>query len=105
MMHKTLAERWPGFSLMEQMGHIGSEVRRVLYFKEIKNRQELEQATYRTLELIDATLSLQKSPGALKELARLRELVAAIFLGQEECELSDLSGYFLPFALAARKDT
>ncbi|PIT93550.1 hypothetical protein COU00_03760, partial [Candidatus Falkowbacteria bacterium CG10_big_fil_rev_8_21_14_0_10_43_11] len=63
------------------------------------------QALIRALELIDLTLDSIHKPSQLKEIARLREAVAGLFVGGAEICVSfaDLEKFYLPFAIIARK--
>lgn len=102
---RTLAEgRWFTFSLLEQLGNIGSEVHRTLRAQD--DRIKFDFAVIRALELFDLTLRdprwIEKK--RLKEIARARELFCAAVLGSTEYSttLEDLDKYFLQYALAAR---
>jgi len=100
-----LAEgRWYLLSLAEQMGHIGGEVSRALG-REGKNEHLYNKAMERAFELLDFTLSDPRWRFCLKELVRVREILADAFSGgQEEYDshLADLDRYFFYFALAAK---
>lgn len=102
--HKTLAEgRWKEFSLLEQLGNIGSEVSRAIRWRG-KDEKLYQDASWRALELMDLTLEDPRWQKRLKELARAREVLCdAIFGGKEYgTKLEDLNRYFFLFALAAR---
>lgn len=105
--HKNLASgRWHTFSLMEQMGNIGSEIHRALVWKG-KDINAYQNAVYRALELMDFTLQdprWREVPGRLKELARAREAICDAWgEGKEYGSTFDaLDNYFFQFALAAR---
>lgn len=103
-LHKDLAAgRWFEFSLMEQMGNIGSEVSRARRAQKT-NPGRFNKAVERALELFDLTLSDSRWYGRLKEIGRAREVFCdAISGGQEyKSSLIDLEKYFDQFALAAR---
>ncbi|MDA1337316.1 MAG: hypothetical protein O3C23_00905 [bacterium] len=104
--HKELAKgRWRTFSLMNQLGNIGSEVGRVALLQG-KDERQFVYAVERALELFDMTLADIRWRGRLREIARARELFCAAVLGSKEyaTTLKDLDQYFLSFAFAARKD-
>jgi hypothetical protein len=104
--HRELAlGRWHALSLLEQMGHIGSEVERALAWKKKNNPEYCLRAFERALELIDLTLESPGNRRRLREIARTREIVVDFFHGENEFRTSgeSLSRYFLQFAMAARK--
>src|SRR3989344_8686043 len=77
--HKNLAEgRWQNLPFFEQMANIGSEVERAMSWRE-KNREYSRLASDRALELLDLTISDPKNLKRLKELFRLREVLADYF--------------------------
>jgi len=92
-------DKWEKLSFPVQMGNIGSEINRVIYWKD--NEQEKENALWRALELIDLTLNKRKS----RELFRLREVICDLFLGNNIYKVStdNLKEYFLQFALLSQK--
>jgi acyl-CoA hydrolase len=86
------------------MGNIGSEVGRALKWKGI-NTDRATSAAERALELIDLSLSDPKNRPYLKEIARVREIFADSFYGENQYGQSESSWdqYFLPYALAANR--
>lgn len=109
IVHHALASgRWHTFTLNQQLAHIGSEVMRMLNWKKRGDAESFRQAALRALELLDLTTEdprIQRNPRRLSELARLREVLADVMEGGVSYGVSGemLEGYFLPFALAARK--
>ncbi len=104
--HKELAkERWFQLSLCEQLGNIGSEVNRVLRWKD-KDQNNFESAIARALELFDLTLKDPRWKKRLKEIARARELFCDAITGGKEYKssLKDLDRYFFYYALCARRN-
>ena len=101
------AGRWQGFSLMEQMANVGSEVERALQWKEKSDADYSIKASDRALELLDLTLDDPKNKTRLKEVARAREALVDYFYGANQFESSKESWrrYFLEFAYAARRNT
>lgn len=103
--HRNLtAERWQQFSLLEQLGNIGSEVGRALQAKRTENVVRMNGALDRGLELFDLTIADPKHRNRLRELCRAREVVCDFFFGDNEYQSTEqsLEGYFMVFALAAR---
>ncbi|MEW6324608.1 MAG: hypothetical protein AB1515_04405 [Nitrospirota bacterium] len=106
LVHRELAAgRWNELSLLEQMGHIGSEVERALQWKRKNNPDYCRRALERAVELLDLTLGSPGNRLRLKEIARTREVVVDFFYGENEYRTSGefLSRYFLQFATAARR--
>ncbi len=103
LIDKNLKKRWGQFSLIEQLANIGSELNRALRW-EGENPQLFESAIYRTLELLDLTISDWRWRKRLKELTRLREIICDTVWGEKEYQtsLADLERYFFYFALADR---
>ena len=106
-LHPSLAGgRWFELTLMEQLGNIGSEVGRATRARTQCNGQRLADALDRALELFDLTLADKRWRGRLKEIARAREVVCDFLVGDNEygSTAESLDRYFLPFAMAARRD-
>ncbi|MGH7739437.1 MAG: hypothetical protein ACREL1_04750 [bacterium] len=103
--HPELTEgRWFSMTLAEQMGNIGSEYGRARSWKNRKHPEYFQKAFDRMLELMDLTLSDPRWRNhRLGELTRVRETAAQ--LGEPSDTVEDLSGYFLQFALLARKNS
>lgn len=103
--HKELASgRWQQLSICEQMANIGSEVERTIKWKH-KNKQEYSQRAFkRALELLDLSISSQKSFSKLKELARVREALVDYFMFDNTYKSNDKAWqkYFYAFTYAAR---
>lgn len=71
------------------------------------DQQRFDAALDRALELLDLTLADPRWRGhRLREIARAREVVCDYLVGDNECGSTDenLDGYFLAFAIAARRD-
>lgn len=102
--HKNLARgRWSQFSFFEQMANIGSEVERTIAWRE-KNPSYSQAAFERALELLDLTIADDKNRSRLKELLRLREVLADYFQFDNTYDSSDQRwrNYFYGFTYAAR---
>jgi hypothetical protein len=103
--YKILASgRWQDLSLVEQLANIGSDVTRALNWQKKQNSSYSKRALYRSLELIDLTLSDPKNRHRLKELTRLREALVDYFFGSNQYRSTEASwhNYFHPFNHAAR---
>jgi hypothetical protein len=103
--HKNLAGGgWQKLSFFEQMANIGSEVERTIKWKNKGNVEYSQMAFERALELIDLTIDNEKSKSRLKELSRVREMLADYFVFDNEYSSTDKSwqNYFYAFNFAAR---
>ncbi len=103
--HKQVTEgAWQKFSLAEQLGNVGSETSRALKWQG-KDDALYQGALQRAFELIDTVLADSRWRGRLKEVVRLREMLAdAMFGGREYgSKLENIDRYLFQFALAARK--
>jgi len=103
--YKSISNRWQKLSLAEQLANIGSEISRVIRWKE-KDEKIYKNSILRALELFDLTLEDSRWRKRLREIARARELFCdAISEGKEyNTTLKDLEDYFFHFAFLARKD-
>jgi hypothetical protein len=105
--HVSLAAgRWAELSLVEQLANIGSEVGRAARAKAGRADGRFESALGRCLELFDLTLADGRWHGRRREIARARELVCDFMVGDNAYGSSEasLEAWFLPFAVAARRD-
>lgn len=105
IVHKELASgRWQQLTLCEQLANIGSEVSRVLRWKN-KDKKNFEGAVSRALELFDLTLQDPQWRGRLREIGRAREVfLDAVSGGREyKSSLEELERYFFYFAYCARQ--
>jgi len=101
----TLIQKWPQLTLAEQLGNVGSEVSRMINWRN-KDRAIAERAFERMLELIDLTLQNQTSGPRLREIARARELLVSNWLASNksaDADLVSLNRYFFQFALLAHR--
>lgn len=103
--HKDLVNRWSRFSIFEQMANIGAEVGRAVNWRKKNNSEMSKNAVYRALELLDFTIDDSKNMNSLKEICRVREILADYFFGDNSYHFKDedWDKYFLPFNFAARK--
>ena len=100
-------ERWFKLSFVEQMANVGSEVERTILWKEKNNPEYSKMAFERALELLDLTINDKRNIKRLKELLRVREVLADYFAFNNEYQSTDKSwrDYFYPFNWAARLNT
>lgn len=103
--HKNLAGgRWKKLSFFEQMANIGSEIERTIRWR-IKNNPDYSRRAFeRALELLSLTIDDEKNRKRLRELTRLREILADSFVFENQYQSTDKSWqkYFLAFNHAAR---
>jgi len=97
--YQRIRERWFKFSLAEQLANIGSEVIRAINWKEKKEKTTLKKAALRAIELIDLTVEDEKNRRRLKEVVRLRELLADFlwFDNQYNSTAESFKKYFYAF--------
>jgi hypothetical protein len=103
--HKNLAGgKWNELSFFEQMANVGSEVERVIKWKNKNNAEYSRLAFERALELLDLTISDKKNKKRLKELSRTRETLADYFTFNNIYNSTDKGwqNYFYSFNFAAR---
>ncbi len=106
-MHAGLASgRWGTLTLAEQLGNAGADVGRAIRAKQDGEQRRCVAALDRALELLDLTLADPRWNGPrLREIARAREVVCDFLLGDNVYGATAvLDGYFLAFAVAARRD-
>lgn len=99
--------RWRQLSLAEQMGNIGSEFDRIVSWRKRNNAELAGKAFDRTLALIDLSMTDTRWSGsARRELARARELICDVFVGDNVYNTPPefFSKYFYQFALVARRN-
>ncbi|MGH7624040.1 MAG: hypothetical protein ACREOJ_01830 [Gemmatimonadaceae bacterium] len=105
--HPELAAgRWRELSLAAQLANIGSEVGRMLTWRQ-RNERLMDRAFERALELLDLTLADPRWRGRLREIARAREMLCDAASGGHEYDttLEWMDRYFLAFAVAERNRT
>lgn len=106
--HKNLAGgRWQKLAFSEQMANVGSEVERAIQWRNKGNAEYCRMAFERALELLDLTLGNEKVGSRLRELARVREMLADYFVFENSYGSSDeqWQKYFYAFNFSVRKDT
>jgi len=99
-------ERWSRFSLLEQMGHIGSEVARARIWQECKDPISCNRCIERAFELVDLTIADVRWQRRLKEICRFREVLADQYTQAKayQVSLNELEHYCMDFALASKKN-
>ena len=77
------AERWNGFGLERQVLMIANEMHRARRFLDDAGQPERLRACYRrVLRLLDLTVEVNPRPTLRRELLRLREVMAALYLAE-----------------------
>lgn len=102
--HKgLLPERWYRFTLLEQLGNVGSDVIRALRWKERSDNEYALAAFERSLELFYLTISDPKNRRRLREICRAREAWIDFFAydNQYNTTAQIWEDYFNQFAYAA----
>jgi len=99
-----IKEKWHNYNLSQQFGNIGSEILRAINREKVGDMAGRQKALERSLELIDFTISDSGNSRRLKEIVRLRELVAGNYLNNDyyQVSLEDLNKYLLAFGLLAK---
>lgn len=77
-------ERWNRFSLFEQLANVGTDVERATRYQNKGDMEASNQAVERALELLDFTIADPKNKRLLKELVRVRAMLADYFFGINE---------------------
>src|SRR3989344_2002820 len=101
--HRQLAAgKWQELSLVEQLANSGSEVERALSWQEKGEADYSRQAFFRALELLDLSLDDPQNAAGLKELTRLREVLADYFYfdNQYRSQPQQWRAYFYAFTYA-----
>lgn len=101
--HKGLTlQSWFSKNLCEQMANVGSEVFRMIKWQS-RDLKDSELAFERALELIDMTMADPKNKKSLKEIVRVREVLADYFYDNEYQTTAQFwQNYFYGFNYAAR---
>jgi len=103
--HKSLTlKKWRSLSIFEQMANIGSEVERTISWRKKGNKKYADLAFERALELIDLTAADIKNKDRLKEILRVRELLADWYFFENRYQSTDefWQKYFFSFIYATR---
>jgi hypothetical protein len=103
--HQELAAgRWQQLSLAEQLANVGSEIGRAISWRQKNNPEYSRSAFERSLELLDLTIKGEKAFPRLKELVRVREMLADHFFFNNNYGSTDKNwqDFFLAFNYAAR---
>jgi hypothetical protein len=101
--HKDLTkEKWFSLDFLMQMANIGAEIGRAINWRK-KDKNLSQSAFYRGLELLDLTIEDKKNKNKLKELCRLREVIADYFCFDNIYKSTEveLNNYFYSFGYAS----
>ncbi len=106
LFHQETAKKWHQYSIFEQMANVGIEILRAISWKKKGNEKKFLDAFYRSLELIDLTINDKKNKKYLKEILRIREILADYLIGDNlYCSTDkDWEKYFYPYMLVSRKN-
>jgi len=98
--------KWSKMSIFDQMGNISSEVGRAINAKKQNNKESLDNAIIRALDLFDATIDelINSKSIRSKEVLRSKDQFLAIMDKESPTtnELNCLDRYFTQYAIAAR---
>lgn len=103
MLHQELTkEKWQKLSFFDQMANIGAEIGRAINWA-AKDVVKSEASFERGLELLDLTIEDTKNRDKLKELCRLREMLADYFYFENiySSTAKNWEDYFYSFNYAA----
>jgi len=103
--HRTLAAgRWFELTFMEQMANVGSEVERAIKRRQEGDTVQYQRALERALELLELTIADARNRKRLREICRVREVLADYFCGDNQYGYTDEAwhNYFFAFAYAAQ---
>lgn len=108
VIHKGLSEgRWFTFSLMEQLGNVGSDIERAIAWKNKGETKDSEMALQRGIELLNFTIADPKNKKRRKELSRIKEALLDYFHGYNQYGYTDAAWqhyfYCYGYALALQK--
>ena len=102
-LHQNLTkEKWQSLLFFEQMANIGAEIGRAINWRN-KDKKMSKTAFERGLELLDLTIEDKKNVKNLKEICRLREVLADYFYFDNVYGSTDekWNNYFYGFNYAA----
>lgn len=97
-------KRWEEFSLAQQIGHVGSELLRAKHSEEKDDLPNRSRSLERALELVDFILADRRWTLRLKELTRLREVLAVWYCGRKDYAIrsDELVKYCTQLALVSK---
>jgi hypothetical protein len=101
-----IQSKWYEFTLAEQLGNVGSEVERIMRWREKNNEEYAQQAFFRAIELLDLSKNDPRWRGARrKEIGRSKEFLCEAFYGIDthKMDLEYFKKYFMQYAIAARR--
>lgn len=98
--------KWARMSIFDQMGNISIEVGRAINAKKQNNKEDMDNAIIRALDLFDATTEELINAKSIrsKEVLRSKDQFLSIMNEQSPStnELNSLDRYFTQYAIAAR---
>ncbi len=98
-------QKWAQMTIFEQMGNIYSEVGRSFAAKIQGDTERSKQASYRAIDLFDATVDvlIASNPNRSKEVLRSKDQYLSALLGNNLDDMRSIDNYFLQYAIAARR--
>ncbi|MFA5831615.1 MAG: hypothetical protein WC878_07355 [Candidatus Paceibacterota bacterium] len=93
-------ERWFSFSIEMRMGHIGSEITRLLSSRQRGDKEKEMGAYARSIEMLNLTLMDASIGNGRKEIEILKEVLEDMQNTKPKLEIEPilLQNYFAPFA-------
>ncbi|NQV13717.1 MAG: hypothetical protein HQ530_05460 [Parcubacteria group bacterium] len=101
--HQKLTQgKWQAMTFGQQMGNIASEISRAKHWSVKSDKEQVQKSAERAHELLSLTIAGEKRLSYLKELTRLRVILADAFIdaGQYDKSWQGLEDYCLSFLLA-----
>ncbi|MBU1178677.1 lecithin retinol acyltransferase family protein [Patescibacteria group bacterium] len=101
--HQELAQgRWQKMSFGQQMGNIASEIARAKHWLAKGDNEQEKKSAERAHELLSLTIADESRLSYLKELTRLRTILADALVGAGQYNISwqNCEDYCLSFLLA-----
>ena len=103
-MHEISLDYWSKFTLLEQLGNIGSEVGRSIKAYKNNDTRAFDAALFRALDLFEVTAKcwVKTYPNRVKEILRAKEEFLRLFFDDNFEDAENIERYFMYFAYAAR---
>ena len=103
-MHEITLDYWSKYTLLEQLGNIGSEVGRSIKAYKNNDSKAFDAALYRALDLFELTAKcwVKISPDRVREILRAKEEFLKLFFDDNFGDAEKIEKYFMCFAYAAR---
>ncbi len=98
-------QKWAKMTIFEQMGNIYSEVGRSFTAKKQGDEERSNQASYRAIDLFDATVDVLiiSNPHRAKEVLRSKDQYLSALHSNNKDDMQPIDNYFLQYAIVARR--